>query len=152
MKIDAYDRRILAVVQEDAGLSFHEIGERVHLSASAVLRRIARLKKAGVIRGTFMEVDPKLVGKPLSIFLELTLENDRLDLLERTKMVLASAPEIQHCFTVTGDIDIIAILTLADMEAYEIFVSRVLRGNSNIKRFRTSVVFDRVKSSMYVAI
>lgn len=152
MQIDTYDHKILGVVQQDATLSFQEIGERVHLSASAVLRRIARLKKAGVITGTFMTVDPKLVGRPLTIVLELTLENDRIDVLERTKALLAAAPEIQHCYTVTGEIDIIAILTTTDMEAFEVFARRVLRGNANIKRFRTSIVMDRIKSTMYVAI
>lgn len=152
MQIDAYDRKILAVVQESASLSFQEIGDRVNLSASAVLRRIARLKKTGVITGSFMSVDPKLAGRPVCIILEITLENERLDLLDQAKAALAAAPEIQHCFYVTGDVDIFAVLTVSDMEAYENFTRRILRGNANIKRFRTSIVLDRVKSTMVVPI
>lgn len=152
MQLDSYDRKILSEVQRDATQPFQQIGERVNLSASAVFRRIARLKKSGVITGSFMSVDPKMAGRPVSVILEITLENERLDVLHQTKAALAAAPEIQHCYYVTGDVDIFAILATADMEAYEAFTQRVLRGNANIKRFRTSVVLDRIKSTMFVSI
>jgi Lrp/AsnC family leucine-responsive transcriptional regulator len=152
VQLDSYDRKILTVVQQDAALSFVQIGERVHLSPSAVLRRLARLKKSGVIVGTFMVVDPKVVGRPVTIIVEITLENERTDLLAETKSALASSPEVQHCFYVTGDTDIVAIVTSTDMDAYENFTQRVLRGNPNIKRFRTSVVLDRIKSSLFVPV
>lgn len=150
--LDAFDEALLRLLQVDAGLSYAELGERIHLSTSATLRRVQRLKEVGVITATRAIVDPRKVGLPLTIFVEIALENERADLLDAIKAGFAEAPEVLHCYYVTGDADLIVIVAMPDMEAYEGFTRRMIRANPNIKRFKTSVVMDRVKSTTVLPI
>ncbi|KXK68790.1 AsnC family transcriptional regulator, partial [Pseudomonas monteilii] len=72
-ELDAYDRRILELLQEDASLSSAQIAERVGLSQSPCWRRIQRLKEEGVIRGQVTLLDRKKVGLNTQIFAEVKL-------------------------------------------------------------------------------
>lgn len=147
IELDAFDRALLRHLQEDATLAYAELGALIHLSASATLRRVQRLREAGVITATRAIVDPRRIGLGLTVILEISLETERADLLDGIKRALLAEPNVLHCYYVTGDADIIAILALPDMEAYEAFTRRVITTNPNIRRFKTSVAMDRVKAS-----
>jgi Lrp/AsnC family transcriptional regulator, leucine-responsive regulatory protein len=150
--LDEFDRAILTELQKDAMLSFAELGERVHLSASAVLRRVQRLKADGVIAATRAILDPRKVGLPLTMLIHLALGNDHADLRDAVKASFRDAPEVQQCYYVTGDADLIVVVAMPDMEAYEQFTRRMILGNPNIQHFKTSVVMDCVKSTSILPI
>jgi Lrp/AsnC family transcriptional regulator, leucine-responsive regulatory protein len=146
-QLDDFDRAMLAILQQDATLSYAEVGDRVNLSASATLRRVQRMKEKGTILATRVIVDPEHVGHPLSIIVEVSLENEHVTALEGTKQALVDDPLVQQCYYVTGDADLFAVLTIPNMSSYKAFTDRHFVGNANIKRFKTSVVMDRVKST-----
>lgn len=146
-KLDSFDRAILTIVQEDATLSYADIGERAHLSASATLRRVQRMKDDGTIIATRAIVEAERVGQPLRILVEVSLENEHAATLERTKQALIDDPQVQQCFYVTGDADLFAILTMPNMSAYKSFTDRHFVGNANIKKFKTSIVMEQVKQT-----
>ena len=70
-ELDAYDRRILALLQEDASLSSAQIAEQVGLSQSPCWRRIQRMKEEGIIRGQVTLLDRKKIGLNTQIFAEI---------------------------------------------------------------------------------
>lgn len=144
-QLDSFDRAILEILQVDATLSCAEIGARVNLSASAALRRIQRMKEGGTIIATRAILDPDQVGHPLIILVEISLENEHAATFEVTKLALIDDPQVQQCYYVTGDADLVAILTLPSMAAYRAFTERHFLGNANIKKFRTSVAMDCIK-------
>jgi Lrp/AsnC family transcriptional regulator, leucine-responsive regulatory protein len=146
-QLDSFDRAILAILQEDASPSYAEIGKRVNLSASATLRRVQRMKENGTIIGTRVIVDADRVGHPLTIIVEVSLENEHVAALEGTKQALIDDPHVQHCYYVTGDADLFAVLAIPHMAAYKAFTDRHFLGNANVRRFKTSVVMDRVKAT-----
>jgi Lrp/AsnC family transcriptional regulator, leucine-responsive regulatory protein len=146
-QLDPFDRAILAILQEDATLSYAQVGERVNLSASAALRRVQRMKENGTIAATRVILDPDHIGHPLIIIVEVALENEHAATLEGTKQALIDDPPVQQCYYVTGDADLITILAIPNMAAYKTFTERHFLGNPNIKKFKTSVVMDRVKST-----
>jgi Lrp/AsnC family transcriptional regulator, leucine-responsive regulatory protein len=146
-QLDGFDRAILAIMQEDASPSYAEIGERVNLSASATLRRVQRMKENGSIIATRVIVDADKVGHPLKIIVEVSLENEHVAALEGTKQALIDDPNVQHCYYVTGDADLFAILAIPNMAAYKAFTDRHFLGNANVRRFKTSVVMDCVKAT-----
>ncbi|MFZ1736846.1 Lrp/AsnC family transcriptional regulator, partial [Sphingorhabdus sp.] len=74
--LDRFDRAILKLMQENASLSYAEIGSRVNLSASATLRRVQRMKDNGTILAVRAIVDPDKVGHPLTIIAEISLESE----------------------------------------------------------------------------
>jgi Lrp/AsnC family leucine-responsive transcriptional regulator len=148
--LDNFDLAILDILQRDNTTPQRAIGEAVNLSAPAVQRRIRRMEEEGVIQANVAVVDPEKVGRPLTIIVWVELESERIDLIDATKRSFAAAPQIQQCYYVTGDADFMLVITVATMADYEDFTRRLFFGDDNIKRFRTFVAMDRVKTGSSV--
>jgi DNA-binding Lrp family transcriptional regulator len=143
--LDRFDRAILAILQRDNTTPQRVIGEAVALSAPAVQRRIKRMEESGVIRANVALVDPAAVGQPLTIFVEVELDNERAELIDAAKRAFSAAPEVQQCYYVTGEADFILVIVVATMSEYEALTRRLFFDNGNVKKFRTFVAMDRVK-------
>ena len=150
MELDAFDRKILTLLQKDSRTPQRDIGDAVHLSASAVNRRIAAMEAAGVIMAHQAIVDPAKVGRPITLIVEVTVESERLDLLDAVKRRLLACPEVQQLYYVTGEVDLIIIMSVADMAEYEQLTRQLFFAEGNIKSFRTMVALERSKVSLAV--
>jgi Lrp/AsnC family transcriptional regulator, leucine-responsive regulatory protein len=150
MQLDDFDRKILALVQMNNKLSQREISDAVNLSASAVNRRIAMMEEAGVIRANVALVDPAKVGRPITVIVEVSVESERLDLIDQVKGRFTNCPQVQQVYYVTGETDFVLILSVADMTEYEQLTRQLFFAEGNIKRFRTMVVMERSKISTAV--
>ncbi|HQS07928.1 MAG TPA: Lrp/AsnC family transcriptional regulator [Xanthobacteraceae bacterium] len=148
--LDAFDIAILTILQKDNTTPQRTIGERVNLSAAAVQRRIKRMRETGVIAGDVTILNPARVGQPLTLVVEVVVESERIDLVDAAKANFVRCPEVQQCYYVTGDADFVLIVTVPTMADYEDLTRRLFFENSNIKRFRTLVVMDRVKTGLTV--
>ncbi|MFG1426250.1 Lrp/AsnC family transcriptional regulator [Roseixanthobacter glucoisosaccharinicivorans] len=148
--LDAFDLAILTILQRDNTTPQRTIGERVNLSAAAVQRRIKRMRETGVIEGDVTILNPARVGQPLTLVVEVVVESERIDLVDAAKANFVRCPEVQQCYYVTGDADFVLIVTVPTMADYEDLTRRLFFENSNIKRFRTLVVMDRVKTGLTV--
>lgn len=151
MQIDAFDRKILALLQEDNRLPQRDIADAVNLSASAVNRRIAAMEAAGVIRANVALVDPARVGRALTIIVEVSVENERLDLLDQAKRRFVACPQVQQVYYVTGNADFILIVNVADMAEYERLTRELFFSDRNVKSFYTMVAMERSKLSLSVS-
>lgn len=151
MQLDAYDRKILALLQENNRISQRDLAESVNLSPSAVNRRIAALEAAGIISSNVSIVDPVAVGRPITIIVEVKLENERLDLLDEIKSRFVNRPEVQQIYYVTGDFDFLLVMNVKDMGEYE-KLTRELFFYGNIKQFKTYVAMQNVKRTFSVPI
>jgi len=151
MKLDSYDRKILTLLQENNRISQRDLAEQVNLSASAVNRRIAALEAGGVIRHNVSIVDPASVGRPITVIVEVKLENERLDLLDEIKKRFVHCPQVQQVYYVTGDFDFLLVLNVKDMEEYE-QLTRELFFFGNIKQFKTFVAMQNNKRTFAIPI
>ena len=152
MQIDAFDHKILALLQKDSRMPQRDIGEAVHLSASAVNRRIAAMEAAGVITAYQAIVDPAKVGRPITIIVEVAVESERLDLLDAVKRRLLACPEVQQLYYVTGETDLVLIMSVADMAEYQQLTRQLFFAEGNVKSFRTMVAMERSKVSLAVSV
>ena len=150
--LDSFDLAILDILQKDNATPQRLIGEMVNLSAPAVQRRIKRLEEAGVIRANVAVIDPGKVGRPITIFVEVELESERVELIDAAKAGFAALPEVQQCYYVTGEADFMLVITVATMAEYEDLTRRLFFTNNNVKKFRTLVAMDRVKVGLGVPI
>ncbi|WP_229837446.1 Lrp/AsnC family transcriptional regulator [Thalassobaculum fulvum] len=148
--LDAFDRKLLALVQENARLTAEQLGERVGLSASACHRRLRRLREAGVIEAEIAVVAPETVGRSLTMIVEVSLEREHPHIIDAFKRSMRATPEVMQCYYVTGDADFIIILTARDMKSYERFTQRFFFDNPQVRKFRTFVVMDRTKVGLGV--
>jgi Lrp/AsnC family leucine-responsive transcriptional regulator len=144
MELDGFDRRLLDAVQEDSRRTGEALAALVGLSPAACLRRLQRLRAAGVIEREVAIVDPRFAGSRVSLIVNVTLERERPDLIDDFARTMRGAPEVSQCYYVTGATDFVLVLSVADMEAYREFTRRHLFG-SNVRRFESMVVMGRMK-------
>lgn len=152
MKIDRIDARILNAIQCNNRLTSDEIGNLIGLSPTACQRRLKRLRSEGVIEADVSIVDPKAVGRNVTMLVLVTLERERADIIDRFKQAIRSTSEVMTGFYVTGDSDFVLAITAKNMEDYEIFTRRFFYENCDIKSFKTLVVMDRVKAGFVIPI
>jgi Lrp/AsnC family leucine-responsive transcriptional regulator len=150
--LDELDRKILALVQQDARRPAEAIGAQIGLSASAVQRRIARLREEAVITAEVAIVDPKSVGRPLTLIVDVEVERERPELMAVLKRWIAGEPAIQEAWYVTGDGDFVLIVTASDVEDYDALMQKLVSENSNVRRFRTRVALGTLKRGCRVPV
>ena len=139
------DRTILRMLQENARERLETIAAETGLSVATVQRRIRSLKADGTITGESALVDPKSVGYAMTFLVFVELEHERIDQIDAFRRKARAEPQVQQCYYITGDADFAIIALARDMEDYEQFTHRLFFADSNVKRFRTSVVMDRTK-------
>ncbi len=150
--LDRIDLRILQAVQMNNRMPTEQLGEIVGLSATACQRRLKRLREMKVIEADVAVVSPQAVGRPLTILVQVSLERERADIIDRFKASIRATPEIMTGYYVTGDADFILVVTARDMEDYEQFTRRFFYENQDIRGFKSTIVIDRVKASLVLPI
>jgi DNA-binding Lrp family transcriptional regulator len=151
-ELDHYDIAILEILQADNTVPQRLIGEKVHLSAAAVQRRIRRMEEEGVIIGHVALVDQVRVGRPITIVVEVDMDSEQALLLDAAKKSFLADREVQQCYYVAGDADFVLIVTVASMDDYQALTRRLFFDNANVKRFRTLVVMDKIKARLSVPV
>ena len=150
--LDELDRKILVLVQQDTRRAAEAIGAEIGLSASAVQRRIARLREEAVITAEVAIVDPKSVGRSLILIVDIEVERERPELMAVLKHWIAGEPAIQEAWYVTGDGDFVLIVTARDVEDYDALMQKLVSENSNVRRFRTRVALGTLKRGCRVPV
>jgi Lrp/AsnC family transcriptional regulator, leucine-responsive regulatory protein len=145
--LDATDRKILAVLQEDGRISLSDLATRVALSPSPCLRRIRRLERAGIIARYVAVLDQAKVGLPVSVFVSIKLESQRVEALERFKKAIAKWPEVLECYLMTGPRDYLLRIVVADLVAYEQFLKQKLTRVDGVSSIESSFALEQAKYS-----
>ena len=150
--LDAFDRRLLSLVQRDASLTSDELATDVGLSPSAIQRRLKRLRSKGVISGVHAMVEPASVGRPIFFIVGLEIERERPELLSRLRSWLNDEDAVQEVFYVTGAADFILVVVVRDIAAYDTLMARMLADNPNVRRFTTNVALGIVKRGLTIPV
>lgn len=150
--LDAADRRLLGLVQKDSRVSAEYLADAVALSVSAVQRRLQTLRRSGVIVGEVAVVDPKRVGRPLTMLVEVQIERERPELLATLRRWLANEEAVQQAWYITGEADFVLVITAASTESFDAFMERLLAENRNVRKFKTGVALQVTKRSLFVPV
>lgn len=143
--LDAVDRRILSVMQEDARIPNVDLAERVGISPSPCWRRVRALETTGVIARHVTLVDPASVGLPVSVFVQVTLERQIETALETFEQTVLTRPEVMECYLMTGDSDYLLRVVVADLAAYERFLMDQLTRIKGVASINSSFALKQVK-------
>lgn len=152
MELDQFDRKLLKLIQEDAGQTAELLAKQVSLSPSAIQRRLRRMREEGVILRYAAVIDSAKVGRPTFYIVSVQVERERPELLAQLRAWLASQEHVQQAFYVTGEADFVLIVTAPDTERYDELMSRMVSANPNVKRFTTNVALSLVKSGLTIPI
>ncbi len=145
MPLDDSDRKILRLLQKDAGLSVQQVADSVGLSLSPCWRRIKRLKEDGAIAGQVTLVDQKAVGLTLTALANVSLNDHHDETVAAFERAVSTWGEVLECHAVTGDRDYFLRIVVPDMEAYEAFLSRKLLKEPCVASVTSRFSLRRVK-------
>lgn len=144
--LDDFDLKILGLVQIDNQVPQRIIADKIGLSPPAVARRLQHLRETGVIQRDIAVIDETAVGRPLTIVVEVTTENERLDLLDAMKERFRRCPQVRQCYYVTSEMDFVLIMNVRDMEEYTELTRELFFQGGNVKSFRTCVSMENIKT------
>lgn len=121
--LDDIDRRIVAIMVEDARISVKDLAARVALSSPSVSERVRRLEERGVIRGFTAQIDPSALGYTLQAIVRVKPLPGKLHIVQQ---LLADIPEVSECDKVTGDDCFIVRLHLRSIEQLDEILDRII--------------------------
>jgi Lrp/AsnC family transcriptional regulator, leucine-responsive regulatory protein len=150
--LDKIDARILRVLQTDGRISNLKLAAAVHLSPTAVLERVKRLTRDGVILGYEVKLNPESLGAGLLVFIEVLLDRTTHDAMKHFKAAVQVRPEILECHLVAGGFDYLIKTRVANMQAYREFVGAVIWTLPGVRETRTYAVMEEVKNTTRLAI
>src|SRR5882757_6037217 len=125
-RLDAIDRKILMVLQEDASLSVAEIGDRVGLSSTPCWKRIQRLEADGVILRRVALVDQNKIGLGISVFVSVESADHSEAWLRTFANAVSAMPEVMEFYRMAGDVDYMLRVVVADMQSYDVFYKKLI--------------------------
>ncbi len=143
--MDAIDRKILAVLQENAALSVAEIGSRVGLSSTPCWKRIQRLEADGVILRRVALVDQDSIGLKISVFVSIETGDHSQDWLDRFAKTVTAMPEVMEFYRMAGDVDYMLRVVVPDMAGYDAFYKRLIAAVP-LKNVTSRFAMEKIKS------
>lgn len=151
-EIDAFDLSILKILQKNNLTPQREIGNQIGLSAAAVNRRISSMEQLGIIKHNIAVVDREKAGHNITLIVEVSLESEKIAMVDQAKKRFKACPAVQQCYYVTGVADFILIIIVSSMAEYEQLTRSLFFSDENIKNFKTFVTMDVVKIGLEVPI
>lgn len=145
--LDIWERRILALLQEDASLSTAAIAETVGLSASPCWRRIDRLERDGIIKRRVALVDRAKVGLKAQIFAQVKLNAHGRANLDEFTAAIREVPEVMECHVLMGSVDFMLRIVAADIESYERLFFEKLSNLPGVQEINSTVALSEIKST-----
>lgn len=144
--MDAIDRKILAVVQQDASLSVAEIGQRVGLSSTPCWKRLQRLEAEGVITGRVALLNPDKLGLGITVFVSIETGDHSQDWLKRFADVVTTMPEVMEFYRMAGDVDYMLRVVVSDIAGYDAFYKKLIAAVP-LKNVTSRFAMERIKST-----
>lgn len=149
-ELDEFDHKILLALERDGALTSAALAERVGLSPSACHRRVKAMEAAGVIEGYAAILSEKALGRGSTIFVAVTLEDQRRETMAKFERAVAQCREVQDCHLMSGESDYLLRIVLRDDDRYERVHQETLSRLPGVRRlvsnFTIRTVFRRAAS------
>jgi Lrp/AsnC family transcriptional regulator len=144
--MDAIDRKILAVVQQDASLSVAEIGQRVGLSSTPCWKRLQKLEAEGVITRLVALVDQEKIGLGITVFVSVETGDHSQDWLKRFAETVSAMPQVMEFYRMAGDVDYMLRVVVRDMQSYDAFYKKLIE-TVPLKNVTSRFAMERIKQT-----
>ena len=144
--MDAIDRKILAVVQQDASLSVADIGQKVGLSSTPCWKRLQRLEADGVIMRRVALIDPEKIGLGITVFVSVETGDHSQEWLAKFAEVVNAMPEVMEFYRMAGDVDYVLRVVVHDMQSYDTFYKKLI-ATVPLKNVTSRFAMERIKST-----
>lgn len=143
--LDALDRKILRVLQEQGDISQAELAQKVAASPASCWRRIKAMEEAGVLRETVRLVDPMIVGRGLDVICQVRMKSHERGAREKFEQFIQSHAKVLECHSMSGEWDYIVRVVVGDVREYEKFLMDELLGQDAVATSASHFSLKRVK-------
>lgn len=145
-ELDHFDRDILRLITEDASLSLAEVASKVGLTPTPCWKRIRRMEQDGIILRRVTLLDPAKVGLSVSVFVEIETADHSSDWLMRFAEVIRQTPEIVDAWRMSGDVDYLLHVVVADIASYDAFYRKLI-GSVPLRNVSSRFSMERLKAA-----
>jgi DNA-binding Lrp family transcriptional regulator len=151
-RMNVFDQRLLAAIQDNGARTNQELAALVGLSASQISRRRQQLEQDGVIAGYTARLDATKLGFGVRVFIHVTLAAHSPDNSRRFADLVGRTPEIQEAHALTGDSDYLLKVAVRSLKELSAFVNDVLLPHGSVDRVRSEIVLETLKESQALPI
>ncbi len=149
LTLDSIDLRLLDQLQRDASLSNQDLAALIHVSPPTCLRRVKRLRDAGVIERQVALLDPArlaaTLGHGLTAIVEITLDRQGAEALDAFESRAVADASVQQCYRVSPGPDFVLMVVAADMPAYLALAQRLFTADANVRNVKAFFSVKRGK-------
>ena len=150
--LDATDKNLLALLQQDAKQTIKSLAFKLNLSVTAVHERIKKLERNQTITQYVALIDKNRVNKSFMVLCHLKLNEHTRENIKRFEKEVSQLPEVMECYHVSGDYDFILKILVKDMPAYRQFLVDKLTALSGIGSTQSTFIIDEVKETTQIAL
>lgn len=152
MKIDSIDKQILSILQQDAKITNVGLAKKIGISPPAMLERVKRLEKNGIIRKYVAIVNPSKVSKDIFALVSVSLSAHQLSSIDQFTRQIKKLDEVLECYHVAGEEDFILKIAVSSIEDYENFILSKLTKINGVSKLNTKFVLSTVKYNTKIKI
>ena len=145
MTIDAFDRKIIRIIQAEPDITVQALAERVGLSHTPCWRRLKKLEERGVIKGRAVLLDAGALGLPIAVYAQIRMKSHDEETLEAFERVARLQPEIVECFSTSGESDFLIRVAMPSIAEYEAFLKKVLVHMPGVGSVNSSIALKCIK-------
>ena len=143
--LDDFDKKILRILQRDAGISNQALSDRVGLSPSPCLRRVQALSSAGLLKKRVALLDPEALGLSLTVMIHVRMDRHTPERFKNFEAHVKSYPEVQSCYLITGqESDYLLKVVIKDMAHFQDFLLNRLTQIDGVAGVHSSFVLEKV--------
>lgn len=143
--IDEIDKKIIALLRENAKLSTKEVAHAIGMTKTPVYERIKKLERSGIIEKYVAVIDNKKLHNGMFVFCSVSLDVQKLNEIEIFKEEIRKLPEVLECYLMGGANDFLLKVMVKDLDAYHQFSSGKLAALNNVNQIKSTFVLDVVK-------
>ncbi|MGB5213848.1 MAG: Lrp/AsnC family transcriptional regulator [Anderseniella sp.] len=150
--MDGIDKKLLNLLQRDASRTNANLADEVGLSASSCLRRIRRLRSAGIVDRIVAILNPAKAGKTLKAVVTVELKEHGEQHMRRFLELVTKEESVSQAYAVTGEIDVLLMMRLKDMDEFDALCDKLFRERTNVARFYTMIIIRTAKEETAISI
>ena len=150
ISLDDLDRRLLALLQQDTAVTAESLGSKIGLSASSVQRRIKRLRATRTIEREVAIINTNAIGKRMTFIVGVKVDFSQKSGLDALQRKLLADPRTQQAYYVTGEVDLMLVVVVQDMQDYDNWSKTLLLASPAMLRFQSNVVIEGLRVGLAI--
>ncbi|WP_322805123.1 Lrp/AsnC ligand binding domain-containing protein [Vibrio alfacsensis] len=145
-QLDRIDLQILRLLHSKGRLPIVELAKQVNLTTSPCSERVKRLEREGYINGYHAEINAEKLGLDVQVFIHIRLDQTSFSIFEKFAQAVELLPEVEECYSLSGDFDTMIKVRVKNMKAYQEFMSSKMGTLPGVIQTRSEVVIEEHKT------